>query len=220
MELDELEIGDARAGAIRHRDAVAGRDRRIGRLAVDLPRAAGRQQHHVRPRAIASVPSSCRNRAPTQRPPSTIRSTTRAWSWAVTLGRPATRCHSARPISRPVASAACSTRRALCAASMRKRELAVGIAIEARAPLDQLADVARAVLDEHLHGPLVAQPVAGGDRVGGVQRRRIVGADRGGDAALRVAGVALAWLRLGQDRGRGLRAPVPPRRAGRRCRCR
>jgi hypothetical protein len=43
-------------------------------------------------------------------------------------------------------------------------------------------DVARTVLDKHLHRPLVAQRVAGGDRVRGVQRGRVTGADGGGNA--------------------------------------
>ena len=49
MELVELHVRRRRAGAIRHGDAVAGRHRRVGRVAVDLARAAARHQH--RPRA-------------------------------------------------------------------------------------------------------------------------------------------------------------------------
>ena len=112
-----------------------------------------------------------------------------------TDGSAPTRSHSARPISRPVASPACSTRRTLCAASSPSASSSVGVAIEARAPVDQLADVARALLDEHADGGLVAQAVAGADRVGGVQLGAVVGADRRGDAALRVAGVALGRRR-------------------------
>ena len=48
MKLDELQIGDARAGVIRERDAVAGGDAGIGRFAEDLTGAAGRQQRRVR----------------------------------------------------------------------------------------------------------------------------------------------------------------------------
>ena len=103
-----------------------------------------------------------------------------------------------RPISRPVASCACSTRRALCAAFDRERGLALGIAIERGAPLHQLAHVARTVFDEHRDRALVAQSVARGDRVGEMQRRAVVGPDGGGDAALRVAGVSGARTRLRQ----------------------
>jgi hypothetical protein len=92
-------------------------------------------------------------------------------------GTPTRAPERAFPISRPVASRACSTRRALCAPS-RQRRLAVGVAIEPRAPVHQLADVPRPFLDEHAHGRFVAQPVAGGDRVGARADRRIVRADR------------------------------------------
>ena len=49
VELHELEVGDRDAGAHRHRDAVAGRQRRVGGDREALPGAAGRD-HHVRPR--------------------------------------------------------------------------------------------------------------------------------------------------------------------------
>ena len=56
MKLHELHVGDARARAIGQRDAVAGRHRRIGRLAEHLPGAAGRQQRRrARTRARLSL---------------------------------------------------------------------------------------------------------------------------------------------------------------------
>jgi hypothetical protein len=79
-----------------------------------------------------------------------------------------------------------------------KREPALGITIEPRPPLDQLAHVAHAVFDQHPYRRFIAQAVAGGDRVGGVQRRGVVGAHCRGDAALRVAGVALSRIGLGE----------------------
>ncbi len=47
--------------------------------------------------------------------------------------------------------------------------LPVRAAVETRPPLDQLADEARAVLDEGLHGGFVAEAVAGSQCVGGVE---------------------------------------------------
>ncbi len=84
----------------------------------------------------------------------------------------------------------------------RQRGLAVRIAVERRSPLNQLADVARAALDEEVHRAFVAQAVTGGNRVGGMQLGRIIRADRGGDAALRVSGVAFARLGLRQHEDR------------------
>ena len=73
------------------------------------------------------------------------------------------------------------------------------IAIEARAPLEQLVDVADAVLDQHVDRGLDAQAIARGDGVGGVLLGRVAGADGGGNAALRVAGVAFGGIGLGED---------------------
>ena len=47
VELDELEVGDPRAGPQRRRHPVAGRHRRVGRRGVDLAEPAGRE--HDRP---------------------------------------------------------------------------------------------------------------------------------------------------------------------------
>ena len=81
----------------------------------------------------------------------------------------------------------------------RQRGLTVGSAVESRAPRHQLAYVARAVLDEHAHRLLVAQPVAGRHRVRRMELRRIAWPDGRRDAALRVAGVAFPRLGLGED---------------------
>ena len=48
MELDELEVGDARARKPRQHHAVAGGNRRIGGFTKHLARAAGGQQHRSR----------------------------------------------------------------------------------------------------------------------------------------------------------------------------
>jgi hypothetical protein len=55
-----------------------------------------------------------------------------------------------------------------------------------------------AVLDEHLHRVRIAQLIAGGDRVPAHGDSRIVVAQRDGHAALRVAGIALLRVGLGQ----------------------
>src|SRR3989442_438810 len=48
-----------------------------------------------------------------------------------------------------------------------QREPSVSFAIEPSAPLDQLLDVSRSVLDENPNGRFVPQSLAGADRVGG-----------------------------------------------------
>ncbi len=171
MKLDELEIGDARAGVVRERDAVAGRDRRIRRLAEDLAGAAGREQDRARPRSIGGRRDRSKYRTPATRPVSTTRSVTSAWLIVVTVcsGRdllPQRAADLAAGGIAGVEDAPDAVRR-----FEAERQLAVRIAIEARAPVDQLADVARAFLDEHAHRGFIAQAVAGPQRVGGVQRQ-------------------------------------------------
>ena len=204
MKLHELEIGRRAPAryAIATPSPVA-----TGGLVVSLNTwPAPPVASSVRARATVR---RCRRRRQARAPHGgrrlTITSSTRARDRARDAGGRDARRQSTRPISRPVASRACSTRRTLCAPSRPSAASPSASRSNARAPLDQLADVARPFLDQHAHRALVAQAVAGGDRVGRVQLRRIVGADRGGDAALRVAGVALARLGLGEDE----HAPAP-----------
>ncbi len=87
-----------------------------------------------------------------------------------------------------------------------QRRLPVGLAVEPRAPLHQLADESRTVFDERPHRPLVAQAVARRQRVGGVKLRRISRSDRRGDPSLRVPGVAFVGLGFREDQHLSCRA--------------
>ena len=62
-----------------------------------------------------------------------------------------------------------------------------------------IADIAGALFTQHPHGTLVAQPVARSQRVLGVQLRRVVRANGGGDAPLGVSGVAFSRIGLGEN---------------------
>ena len=104
-----------------------------------------------------------------------------------------------RRSSRPVVSRACSTRRTLCAASRASAISPFGCRSKAAPQSISSCDVGRALPDQDAHRVEIAQPVAGGQRVLRVQLGIVVVADRGGDAALRVAGVALGRRRLGQE---------------------
>ena len=67
MELDVLEVQEPRARAPRHRDAVAARALRVGRVQVDLPEAAGREDRL--PREERPAPRRSSARAGTRRRP-------------------------------------------------------------------------------------------------------------------------------------------------------
>ncbi len=80
-----------------------------------------------------------------------------------------------------------------------KRRPAVGIAIELGAPVEQFADVVRSFADQHFDGGDVAEPGPRLERVVAVKLDAVVVAERRGDAALRVAGVALSAVGLGHQ---------------------
>ena len=82
----------------------------------------------------------------------------------------------------------------------RQLELAVRIAVEGGAESDELVHAGRALVDEHPHGVDVAEPGAGGQRVGQVEVRGVgVAAEHGGHPALRPARGGLLELGLGED---------------------
>ena len=174
MELHELEVGDARAGAPRHRDAVARGDLGVGRLAVHLPGAAGRQQRRRGADRLPRRPPDRGSATPTARPSSISDGGGARVLDGVDArmrgGRAPTAC---RRWSRPVVSRACSTRRTLCAASRASASSPFGCAIEGRAPVHQLVRRRPARCSTRMRtASTIAQPVAGGQRVLRVQLRR------------------------------------------------
>ncbi len=199
MKLDEFEISNAGAGPVGERDAVASRHFRIRRFAEDLPCAAGCQQRGTSADFVATgIPveisdavgaavmnehlshervidrhhrRQCANLFP-QHPPN------------LAPGGVAGVQHAAHAVRR----------------FAPQRKGASVVSLEPGPPRDQFADTLRAVLDQHAHGILVAQAVAGANRVGGVQRRAVVRSDRGCDTALCVARVAFRWFGLGEDK--------------------
>ncbi len=86
----------------------------------------------------------------------------------------------------------------------RAQELAAraalrGLAVEVRAPLDELGDAQRAFGDERFGGGTIDEAVAGVDGVFKVQGDVFVALHGHGDAALRVVGVRFAERFLGDD---------------------
>ena len=79
-----------------------------------------------------------------------------------------------------------------------QRDLAVDL-VEVRPPLDQLGDPPRRLADDHRDDLGVAEPLAGGERVGDVVLEVVLGVEHPGDPALGVGAVALADLVLGDD---------------------
>ena len=138
-------------------------------------------------------------RTPPHRPPSTISSTANHRSHsAAAVAR--TSSTSARSISAPVAAPpACTTRGDRVPALAGQQQAPLPVAVEAGAHGDQLVDPARALVDQHPHGVHVAQPHAGGQRVGQVEVGGVgVAAEHRGHASLGPARGGLVQLALGQ----------------------
>ncbi len=205
VELDELDVGDRRAGPQRERHAVAGGDRRVRGGRVDLAHPAGGEhdragQDRTDPvlRALAQHvqgdpagpavggAQQVQHEGVLDQPDPRV-AADRGVQGALHLGagRVAAGVHD--PV-RPVAALA------------GQHQRAVRVAVELGAPADQLPDPRRALLDQHLHGLRVAEPDPGdlgvvGVRLGGVQR-----VEDPGDPALRPAGGAVVDVDLGDHR--------------------
>ncbi len=80
-----------------------------------------------------------------------------------------------------------------------ERHPPVPAAVETDAELDQAAHRSGSLPGQDADRRGVAEPCAGPDRVGGVALGVVVRAHRGGDAALRAAGVGAVERRLGDD---------------------
>ena len=117
-----------------------------------------------------------------------------------------------RATSAPVWSPCAWTMRFFeCAASRPSLSSPVGSRSKSRAGGLQLAHARRPFLDEHLHRRGVAERRAGGERVLPVQRRRVAGAERRGDAALRVGGRAVEQRALREQQDVGVLRGAPRR---------
>ena len=190
MKLDEFQVRHARACEVRERNAVAGRNRGVGRLAKNPAGAARCQQRrggaHLTPNAAAVDVRDTRCRA-------AVLQHVRHERVIDCFDR------SERVHAIPQHASDFAPRRVACvqnAADAVRRltaecDRAAAVAIESRPPLDELADVRRSVLDQHPNGFCVAQPVAGAHGIRRMQLRAVVVSDGGGDAALCVTGVAL-----------------------------
>lgn len=81
----------------------------------------------------------------------------------------------------------------------RQRRPPIRTAIELHTPVEQFCHVAGAVLHQRPHGGRIAEAVSRSQGVAQVEVRRVIAADRGGNPALGIAGVAFVRFGLGED---------------------
>ena len=184
VELDELDVGERRAGAPGEREAVAGGLDRIRRPREDLADAAGRQ--HDRAGAVQHDG------------PSGVAREDAGHAAAVhhELERQgALEDAQAAAVAQPLAEraddlgaggiAGVQDARARVRGLAREVEPAGGVAVEPRAERQELRQAIGAVGVSRAHRGRVAEPSGDGQGVGGVQRRRVARRHRARDAALR-----------------------------------
>ena len=188
MELVELHVGNLGSGAPSHGDAVAGRNCRIRRIAVDLSRAATRQQHsarsHPRPLAVAIEQANTGNRSVLNQQ---VRGR-RPLQQRDLLDGP--RMAQERPANFRPRCVAVRVENAIAAvrALARQHQLAT-FAVEVRAPAQQLLDPQRPFLHQHPRRFAIHQAIASIHRVVQMQRNVFLAAHRNGDSTLCIVGV-------------------------------
>jgi hypothetical protein len=198
VKLDELEVSDGCACPNGHRQAVAGRHRRVGGLAIDLAGAAGREQHARRPEGdeftalrLGQDPRHPAALGGEQVDGEGVREGGDPLVGAQRIGE--------RPLDLDARGVALGVEdsRERVAALARAAPAAVGGSIELRPDVQQSLKSARRAAHDAIDGLTLAQSLPHAQRVRDVRLERVLVPKDRGDATLGVAGVPLT--------GRGLR---------------
>ena len=194
MELHELHVHELRARAPGHRDAIARRDGRIRRLAVDLTEPAGRQDRAPRPDPLQALRGVGHHGAPAgaagghQVERVAVLDDARA-----DVPEQFALQHRARLVA-PVEHAANRV-----APFQPEGEAPAAVAVKGRAPFDELPHPLGSFPDDDLDHCGVREAAADLERVEDVGFRRVLLCDRRRDAPLGVERVRLGALLLGDD---------------------
>ena len=198
MELYELEVDYLRPGLEGHRDAIAGGNGRVRGFAKDLTGTTGRNERPRRRHVMRAAVEPDEGRSGTHPVAHTQRHRLRVLVHLhARVRRDALPEH---PTDLPTSRIACMKHPTHAVRRLpAERNLSRLVAIEFRAPFDELAHVPRPVVHQHVHRLHPTEVVPCHHRVAGVELRRILVAHCSRNAALRVACIALARIGLGQD---------------------
>ena len=216
VELDELQVGQHRAGLPGQRHAVAGGRGRVGGGREQLPRTAGRQNHDVGVqlrghRTLAFGPHIRQLHpgdavAARQQPPHHgVLEDLQPAGFGQAAGHPDQDLGDAG--SGPVAAGMQDPRRRV--RTLQPERESAAVPVEGHTPVFQGGDLPRRAFAQQADGAVVVQLRARGERVRhvgrhGIPRRNALCGHRG-DAALRVPGVGLGERALGDQRDGGVR---------------
>jgi hypothetical protein len=204
VELVELHVPDLGARAVRHGHAVAGRDVRVGRVEVDLPCAAGREdrgprEHGAHRRTgplVEHVRADADVRAAEAREHDQIDRHVVLDEADVRVSLHLRQQRALDLRARGVRGVHDAPRGVAAFPSEGDARL---VAVEARAPGHQRAHAVGPLAHAHVHGDLVAEPRPRDERVGLVGLGGVPLREHRRDAPLRVARVALGAIALGDD---------------------
>jgi len=217
VELDELEIGEPRAGPVGHRQAVPGRDVRVARVAVDLATAAGREDHavrevgapHLRP-AVEDPAADHPPRVGAAQSELLAADQVDAEVVLVDRDRPVLEAAGEQRVFQHAARRVLAVQDPPAGMPALAAEIEGGVrrrlrALEVRPQAQQALDQARTGLDHPAHHVLVAETIARREGVLDVQLEIVQRGEHGGDSPLGVVRVAFAGVLLGDDPDRALR---------------
>ena len=215
VELHEFEIGEFGAGARGEREALAETAVWVGAVLVKPADAAGGDDDFVRRQRERPLPARRREgRAP-------LRLRRRACAPQILRARVWRACGGRRRRARASVRAPCRRRRrgrcagARCAASSPSAKPPAPTRSNATPRRASSSIACGAARVKRFDDPRRAEPVARGERVGRVQRRAVVGAERCGEAALRPQSRAFgAQRRLGDEDDRARREAKRRHQAG------
>ena len=198
MKLHELHVAELGPRAKGHGVSVGRGDRRIGRFAVKLPRATGREHDGSRPderEAAAAIPHQhaaafafVGDQVDCQAvfPDPDVRP------------RPCFGDHCAHDFSTGLVTQRVDDPGMRMPPFQAQRDMAVDL-VEMSSPPDQLADPVGCLAHNHLDDFRIAQALARRERIGDVVVEPVVGIEHARDAPLGIVAVALAQLVLGHD---------------------
>lgn len=198
MELHELEVGDRRARAQCHGDAVTGGAVRVRRVGVEVTGAAGREDHgfgrELGRRAVDQQPDAA-GRSRRQEEVGEQRALDDGDGGLPHGGDERGRDRGSGGVAAGVHDTGVLVRRLT-----PQLQRTVRRPVEGDAAGDELGDPLGTLGDEHAHGRGIGESRAGVHRVGRVLRRRVAGAVDPRHTALRESGAAVAEHALGRER--------------------
>jgi hypothetical protein len=185
MELDEFHVGERDARPMRDRVAVSRRDHRVRRVPVHLT-ATARGEHRRIGDDVGGAPFHARAHADARAAPHDQLEHAGLLEHADLLRAAHARDERPRDLGPGLVAVRVDDAVLRVRRFSSKREASARIEVEVRAGGLQLTHARRAFFDQHLDGGGIAQRRARGERVLPVQSRRVAGAERRGDPALRV----------------------------------